>query len=89
MELFPLVLCTRGSILLQMLLCCFTLYNAFTVLTLIESLSRAEHWVFKQWVSCYETKYPLVHSPHQKIHHRNYIDGVPIDARDCLCLTDL
>ena len=34
-------------------------------------------------------QYPLVHSPHPKIHHKVNIDGISISSKNCLCLADL
>ena len=39
---------------------------------------------FLQWGSSAQTKYPLVHSPHPKIHHRVDMDGILINARNCV-----
>ena len=37
-----------------------------------------------KWCSnCAGTKCPLDHTPNPKIYHRNYMDGIPIHARNC------
>ena len=72
----------------QSLLCCFHLILHLWGIPSRHSQSFCEELVCKWWGSCAWTKCPLVPSPHPKIHHRNYMDGIPIHARNCSCLTD-
>ena len=45
---------------------------------------------FSWWGSCTWTKYPLVHSPHSKIHHKVNLEWYPLpNTRDCLYLAGL
>ena len=84
--------CTAGLLLLlHMLLSCFTLYIAFRVILYRHSQSLYEEltvWFVSSGAAVHGPNFfgPL---PHPKIHHRNYIKGVPIHARNCLCPTDL
>ena len=90
-ELLLLILCTRVSTLLHTLLCCFTLYITFrgyTAQTLTEPQWGLTFWFFSWLGSCTRTNILWSATP-PKIHHRDYINGVPIHARNCLCLTSM
>ena len=65
----------------------YIVFGGYTTQALMDPLWGVVLW-FSQWSSCTQTKYPLVHFPHPKNHHRVNIGGIPTNVRDCLCLAD-
>ena len=70
---------TRLVLLLQMLLCCFTIYIAFRIILSRHSQGFYEEltvWFVSGEAAVHKTKCPLV-PPKPKIYHRNFINAVP------------